>query len=1596
MPELSAEEFLGTSPGVQSGNTAPAKSGLLSTEAFLGVKEKDPLSKEALDAENTFAGALGNRAAAFGKNVAAVGDMVLGLPGQALAVGLDIGGRMKALASGGTRQDAELVGKELAKMAPEALTNPVQKLMKVFGYEQGYTDSDVNQVMDKAMGLLSKGGEWVERNTRGALTKADTESLVNTALFALGARGTASQVDPAVARLGKPKLEPVDGKLAAQAEAAKLLEAENAPLTLPTGSIIPKRPGPEPRIRASTPDELRTVETAEAKARREKRADVRAAFLEEPDYATRQQQLAEGMVEQRALASRLPPSEEMARTRGPATTVVDEAPRIFEADPVNGLRVTDPKALDSGLAKMAQGRAFDLTAQEKVAVNASKSEWNRPNLARGAVDKDLITAMAVGATGLGLAMAYKPDKEEAALAIGGGALLLGRGRTPLTVERLEQFGKASPLGAILAESPTTLLTLERLPPNRFEFPRQMIEDQLKRADVTKAEKDVFAKVLEGAGDKITAKDLMLGVKKATGDFELGKKTSDSYANYGLDAINRVVPEDSQFERAGIEQATIQRNPHSGLYDILDPDGQLLDSVPGLTGATPDDILAEWRGRAVMALDGPPAETHIWQSPIKLGDNNHFNDPNYFGHTRVFEEGGVRHVVEIQSDLAQKAGKALAPEEVQSLRDSAANNLRQLRVINSSDIRSYLPDNLEAKVRQLEKMNPDVKMKLGQTLESRGYTGDVFELWDNVLGRVKESGDLQELQALRTALSRYRDGISVLYAEHTSKLASSLSSAAVEPMLKNWHKRLVREELADAARSGERQVRFATADTVAKVEGWPDEQAAWDRAAGHGTSNRSVPYNRPETRFHPEHQGIYNRYKSDVEKFLRQLGGKGYTDPSGHTWLEVPVEGSKTTPAGPRSQQFGGVDPELAKSVALIGGGAALTAYLSSQETRAKNAAIGAAITGLALFAKSRVPAVAEWAESAGRGVEYGLGLISTRIGEMSPALLRRMREHERLVLTRTNENLNAVAPFVESLRKVPSELRDRLNQAILTNDSRTVVNLLAESGNPALVKEWGKVRGLLDGIGKDLMQAGRLKGMLQDYYPRVVVDVPGLLKALGQEDRSFLQKKIDTARQLAMRKDGRDLSPVETSQIINQYLKSRPSQGKPGFLKKRSVDEVTAELAPFYAPASESLPLYVRAVSKELERARFFGDDLVRDPETGLANIDLSIGNVVNKERLSGKIDDVQAEDLRSILTSRFGPGEKASAGPIQTFKNLANAGLLGHLTSAAVQLGDIGTSVAAYGILPTVKALQQIVTRDPARMTVRDLGLVDHISEEIAGGARKPVIVGGRELSSAKFLEATFKLSGFSLVDQLGKATAINAAFDKYRRLSQTAKGIDEIKRKYGEAYSPEEINQLVADFRSKEMTDLTKGVLFSELSDLQPISKLEVPQAYLDMPNGRVVYMLKTYMLKQADIVRRNVVQEFKRGNAVRGTEMALRYGLALGIAGASTDFIRNWMLGRDDKLEWGDIPANMMKTFGWSEYVRDKARQGKPLEATAGLAVPPYQMFDQIMARDPKAIQYLPVVGRLLYAHQFGGAEKANEKAAKKAEREAEARYYPKDKQ
>lgn len=1507
----------------------------------------------------------------------------------------------------------------------------------------------------------------------------------------LWTRSAMELIDPlvvggAVAKgIGKRKKEqpPAGGRYNREAPPDAEAAAPDT-IELPSGRVIrltPKQPRPphapgtadrilEPFIQRETVEGYEPPALKELKARRRQAKD---AFARDPAYADQLRNFAEEEARVRAQTAPidLPPfarphggidlpapggrPQTGPRTPRTGSRGAFEPPGLPPTRP-RAVETGAPPALDSALTKIRAGRGFDLTAEERIATQAIRSKFGKPALLdehgrplkQGGASTLEMNAL-IAALGLGTALALQGyfDSEDAMTTLGGAAAA-------------GAIGARSALGPLLKGGGYTLKTLERLPQNRTEFSRDQVLQQLARQDVSKAERDLVMRVM-GEKETISANELVEGFRQEGKALELRPEETEEWADYGLGEIGR------------------QANPYT-----REP--------------------------------APFARTTLYQNPLLSDTSNHFGDPEYFAHTRSFDENGVRHVVEIQSDVAQKAKEISEGERKEA--EAAVERFEEL-VRVADDVERVLRDKAATASDYLKALNAyealippdillDVKLRLGDRIWDRlGLVNDTDNFLDAVgrsagrraeydtvydqtkefLARVgsrtgrlpfkeefltdrekyqRENGMVRGGMAEETA--RWRDqqerakAAGAIYveqaadaledafyyesrratlhqAEARTKLASSVPPA-IQPLLKTWYKRIIREELARAP--GE-PVRFATADTVAKVEGWPNRQENFDRSWG----TRPPPgVQRPSDaeRFSPEHQSIYDRYRGEIEKFLRsEFSAKPHTDLEGHTWLEVPAA---SNPSGPKKMlgkadlrtmatlaaasgaalaaDFLSDDPHLGvdlaaallagaatrakpATLAKAGAVAALVAYFSSDDNRARNAAFAAAVVGLGSYAASRNSVIARWAKDSLTAAEIVAGNLSAELRTMSPPLLRRFTKHERDLKVREHNAVKRISAAAEGLIRLPNTVRKAIDTALFIGDRARALAIVDGLRNAKLSAGLRDAFAYIDETGAELGSLNLMKRHEKGYFPRVVTDLDGLLDYLGKQGETGLKRKLEEATRAHLKATGSVLSDIEMSRVVNDYLQAAVRQkdtgGQSGFLKKRSIHEITQDLLPFYATAGDSLALYARSSSREIERAKFFGRDLRQHAETKGVNVEESVGALVLQEEKAGKMTSHQLRRLKDMLNARFGPGEHSPNFLVQAYKNTVYALLLGNIQSALVQVGEIAISAAVHGLVPTIRATANVLGAK-AKWHLDDFGLINHLSEDLIIGARGPLRLGNHQLSTAKFLDWSLKWGSFSLADEFSKSVTLNAAAKKFEKLAKTPKGVLELQRLYGD-YFGSDMPQLISDLREGKRAPLVGELLFRELSDTQVTSKLETPQGYLASPNGRALYTFKTFLDKQLNLVRERGFREIAKGDAAsvrRGTAFLLRYSLALGLAGATIGQIQAWISGEDTEFSLSDIPENVFKAFGWGQYAVDRVRQGKGAEAAAAFLLPPHKLFDEIVdlpeelskwyegdeKADPRGMMYLPLVGKLIYKRFLGGAEKANAREERRRAREENA--------
>lgn len=1365
-------------------------------------------------------------------DAASLVDLVGSIPGQIAGVAMDFDTRIRGLSPGHSRRDVAKAAVSISGEVGEDL-NPhaMQRLMALagLGNDGDKPGSDLDAVMEKAGSLVAKGGEWVEQHTGGKLLKEDVQSIVNTAMAAAGGRSLASGLRAIVPRdmpLQGVKLSPEAMQRAAEA-------------------------------RSQTMDPKRA-------------ADMHAEASEASTKAA-----TEGKTKM---------------TEGKTLVLDPITGELHEPIPKMGAGLPKPTTLDVAKEKMASGRAFDMSAEERIAYKGWMDEPG-PTLVDEQGTPLTVTGKPIrfprGQLGAIDMDAFKPGPAS------------GRG---MTLDELSKLAPSIALGSLLGRSDYTLKTLDRLPQGNIEFTKAHILQELKRQDVTDAERAAVQHSLDQVpGEKITAKDLLVGVKKATGDFELEAKATDEYADYGLEGVDR----------------------GEGL-DYFDEDGHRD------TERSPE-------------THPQNATTTLYRLPahMTLSTANHFGDPNLFGWTRSFEEDGVRHVVEIQSDLAQK-NKASMTEEQRADAHHEIENSRQW----------------------------------AQTYKER-----MEDYSDKMRGDTEGAATM----AYRRSLNDYQRETARI-AEFQAKLEGAGKADAIAPIVKNWPKRLIREELAKAARGepngndnidmfaaqeagdaaamqkirdraasrAAKVLRFATAETVAKVEGWPDlHEGISERLRvleeridrfQNGTTGVERDYLEATKRdfakteaelqgprFLPEHQSIFDRYKRDIEKFLKQLGGTPHIDSHGHTWLEVPV------PKKGPTQMFGRADPTQLARLAAIGLGAWAAKHYSDDHDW--------------------------WSALAGAiGVAT---LTDVPIGKAVKALVKAAKPDTRI-------KINGLANAQEETTRLAAidiwAMQNKIEKLVPTTERRSAITHAMEAGPEAVAK-----------LSPEEQQVAKL---VQEYFDQKLwegIDA-GILKSArdnyvthlwdwSKNDKGLLEQWID-------KQSGQSMSPNSP------------------FAKSRSIPTIAEGKAQGLTPLTEDISqimgVYGNSMSRSIANAQFLatlkgeltpeGKGLVMSAEEAPP----SYVSINHPQFMGSRVHPDIAPSIKMLFdTSSPGTAMKILQGLSDTAKRVAVSFSLFHAKALVdAMVGGSSNPFAAMGKLPgyvlgTNKYLQELKAGSASPLVQRAIkgGLMFSLERAGAGvedagrgfyGSMTYVqgvldrAVPGAGLPIKGLIEFNHKVDTFMWA-RLHAGLKLNTFAEKYRQLLDNSAKAAEKGGK--QALTPDEAGRIAASYAN----DLFGGLNWRRIAeDATTRWGRELGQTMLT-PGSRRVLQLAAFAPDWTVSTTRAAVQAFGKPDMLAPKTLAglhqqylLRSALYYLVVGDSINYSMSGHHIWQNK-DWTvlDMDPKGERHMQWSKHTMEPVHWlMKPgQQALNKMGVLPRETIEQAMK-----VEYLSAKGRM----------------------------------
>lgn len=529
--------------------------------------------------------------------------------------------------------------------------------------------------------------------------------------------------------------------------------------------------------------------------------------------------------------------------------------------------------------------------------------------------------------------------------------------------------------------------------------------------------------------------------------------------------------------------------------------------------------------------------------------------------------------------------------------------------------------------------------------------------------------------------------------------------------------------------------------------------------------------------------------------------------------------------------------------------------------------------------------------------------ISSRLRRINPDLEVQLRKMEFEVNQNTAQSMEAIKPLLDGSSKMAPIDRQLFSLARLNGD-REVYEALAEKYG--LTNQLKAAESALEDIRVRANQVGMDIAKRDNYSPRIIKNPKAYLNYWrGQDDWGDINRLIEEeAKKKNITYTDLMKDPEKVASIINNYIRGYGSKtvlAAPSATKKRTIAVLDEELAEFYEDADTALATYMIRMNDEIAGRKFFGKKADGD-----ADIQDSIGAHVMELVAKGKIKPQQQEEVADILRSRFHRGK--IAGALDLYRNAEYISTMGSPVSAITQIGDFAWSLYDNGFWNTGKAIA-----GKKKLTREALGLDASIMNEYTNGT-----LGG------KAVEKTFKLVGLDKMARLGQESMVNAQFAKYQKLAR--ENDDVIRAEMDRLFDSDEAAQAMKEFANGDITERTKFVVFNRLLDFQPLTKSEMPQVYLERPNGRIFYMLKSFTLKQYDVFRREAFDKIATGEAPQ-VKQGVRNLIALAglfmMANATADEVKDLLLGRETPPS-DRLIDNLWRLVGASKYDVYKARE------------------------------------------------------------------------
>jgi len=581
--------------------------------------------------------------------------------------------------------------------------------------------------------------------------------------------------------------------------------------------------------------------------------------------------------------------------------------------------------------------------------------------------------------------------------------------------------------------------------------------------------------------------------------------------------------------------------------------------------------------------------------------------------------------------------------------------------------------------------------------------------------------------------------------------------------------------------------------------------------------------------------------------------------------------------------------------------------------------------------------------------------VITRLNRINPMFGRMLQQLDTSIRERSFRHQKQTKAFFNKLNAIKGaeflEMKQLLFFSPTPEEATHPINKAKMQRRDALLHKYGllnmyrlDVQPIMEEIYAEYTKLGMpAMGYLEDYFPRVVKDLEGLINSYGQKSKrtfELLVREENERRSALKDKDGNDASlpemnDTERARFFQDFLQNKfrvdiNGARLPGNVKVRDIQLIPEDKLKFYDDPGIAFGKYTANMNRAIESFKVVGD-------TRKGRLQGELGKLTEELFSAGQIDNADADTVKSLtelITTQFQAENEIlkSLGTLTYMATLINPG------PVLVQIMDLYKVALYRGLGGVVSGVYRTVTGN------RRFDLEDDLS------ISKTQLSAEFQDSSVLQKALDFGLSRlvpFRQMDTAMKHASIEAAYDDFAKKAKAPVGSKKYEQLLSEltiTMGREDALKTIGDLKlGKAMeSPLVKEALLAELLQRQPLTYLQVPEGYQTDPSKRLFYKLSTFMLLDLNYNRQEFMNDLGGpGKTLQQRTVALRrltyMATLLTMFGLPSDLLDDWISGKDTYIP-EHVMNNMLGMFGLSKYTTTRALEKGTVESVIQRFTPP----------------------------------------------------------